>query len=119
MVLTMISTMENNYKTKFKLLGLLLMATTLGYAQDTIPNAGFEHWTSGNCVLYSYNDANGWGDINSLACLADAITVRKTTAVAHVHSGTSALELITQNAAGRNCPRYLCNRSYLIRIRIL
>ena len=81
---------------------LLLIATTRTFAQ--IPNAGFENWTSGNCVFNSYNDPNGWGDINSLACIIGAITCIKTTTPANVHSGSAALELSTQNAAGQTAP---------------
>ena len=94
--------MRKLYKSRILTCALVLLATLRTFAQ--IPNAGFENWTSGNCVFNSYNDPNGWGDINSLACIIGAITCIKTTTPANVHSGSAALELLTQNAAGQTAP---------------
>jgi len=95
--------MENFYKSKFLLALLLLTTTITGFAQ--IPNAGFETWTSGSCDLgiYSYNDATGWGDINSLTCPGGGFTCLEAGA-AQAHSGSHALELTTVSIFGQTAP---------------
>ena len=86
---------------------LLLTATAAMFftyinAQNAIPNAGFETWTSQG----SYDDCSGWGTIDqpvSSACFCKGTAV-KTAVAGEVHSGTLAMKLKTLSVFGQTAP---------------
>jgi type IX secretion system substrate protein len=72
------------------------------YAQNAIPNAGFENWTSQG----SYDNCTGWGTIDqSVAtfCFC-AGTAVKTAVAGEVHGGTLAMKLKTISVFGQTAP---------------
>jgi len=74
-----------------------LFAACFTLAQNTIPNAGFENWTtSGN-----YEDPDGWFTPNQGTSLAGVETVTKTS---DAHSGSYAIRLETKNVNTETIP---------------
>lgn len=82
---------------KFRLFILLLISTSsFVSAQDTIPNPGFENWTNhGN-----YEEPTGLNTLNPYTWVIGTISAVKTTAPADVHSGNSAIKLLTKVYTG-------------------
>jgi hypothetical protein len=71
-------------------------------AQNAIPNAGFESWTSQG----SYDDCAGWGTIDqpvSSACFCKGTAVKTSTA-GEVHTGTYAMKLKTLSVFAQTAP---------------
>ncbi|HEV7230003.1 MAG TPA: PCMD domain-containing protein [Bacteroidia bacterium] len=58
---------------------------------QTIPNSGFESWSSGG----NYEDPQGWGTLNSQTAILGIKTVTKATAASDIHGGTYAIKLVT------------------------
>jgi len=84
-----------------RILSSVIAACLFFSAFSQIPNAGFENWTNGNCVLNSYKTPDDWGTINSLTCILGAFVVEQTT---DAHGGSYAIKLITKNIAGNQAP---------------
>jgi len=86
---------------------LLLLATAFislshSYGQNAAtPNAGFETWTNHSSSV-SYDDANGWNDLNSTTAGFGVVTCFKATAAADIHGGSAAMKLTTQKVLGQN-----------------
>jgi hypothetical protein len=75
---------------------------TYADAQNAIPNAGFESWSSQG----SYDDCAGWGTIDqpvSSACFCKGTAV-KTAVAGEVHSGSLAMKLKTVSVFGQTAP---------------
>jgi len=88
---------------KFFTLTLLSLGLSVGlFAQDTIPNPGFEHWT----FFGSYSDPDGWTTLNSLTSAVNVITAYKDS-IPSPHSGHFDLKLVTKNAVGNTAPGIL------------
>ncbi len=77
-----------------KLIPIILLAFfSIDTKSQSIPNPGFEDWTAGP----GYDDPNGWGTINSLiASVLPGGTAIKTTTAGEIHSGSSAIRLVTK-----------------------
>ena len=60
------------------------------------PNAGFETWVHTG----SYDNPTSWDSPNSQTATVFTYECYKVSAAAHVHSGTYAVELVTQNVLG-------------------
>lgn len=77
----------------------LLVAGTSAFAQGTIPNSGFENWTShGN-----YSDPDSWSTLNSLTSIISVSTAEKGTPG---HSGNAYLKLTSKNVGGQVIPGF-------------
>jgi Secretion system C-terminal sorting domain len=68
------------------------------FAQNTIPNPGFETWAGG--------DPTGWNTLNPLTGILSVYTATQDTVGAQVHSGTSSIKLVTTRivAVNRTAP---------------
>ncbi len=67
------------------------------YAQNPLPNPGFDSWTT----VGIYEDPNNWSTLNSSTAIVGVLTALKASG-ADVHSGTNAIKLITKNVLGQN-----------------
>jgi hypothetical protein len=77
----------------FILLVLLVLAGFPACAQqDTVPNAGFEHWTINPT---GYTEPNGWNTFNPITSGTGIYTCLRDSAI--VHSGKYSVKLITRN----------------------
>lgn len=79
----------------------VFLASVFAQAQDTITNPGFERWS--NFGNYDEPNAN-WHTLNPLTSALGIIVGYKVTAPADVHSGSSAIKLITKTVLGSPKP---------------
>jgi len=81
---------------------ILILSTSFLNAQTNpaTPNAGFESWTHHS----TYDDPNGWNDLNSSTSVFGIYTCIKDSTPADVHSGKNAVRLITMTYFGQLIP---------------
>lgn len=84
---------------------ITLFAAVISFASvaQTTANGGFESWTTVPATFPApaYDECDNWNSLNSLTSALGVITCYKATAVADVHSGSSAMKLITKQAGGQ------------------
>ncbi len=70
---------------------------------QNIANGGFESWTTVAATFPApaYDECNNWNSLNSLTSALGVITCYKATAGADVHSGLSAIKLVTKQAGSQ------------------
>jgi len=66
-------------------------------AQNPLPNASFENWSS----FGIYEDPDNWSTLNSSTAVVGVLTCLKATG-ADIHSGTNAIKLITKSVLAQN-----------------
>lgn len=64
---------------------------------QVLPNPGFENWTA----VGSYQNPNNWNNLNPNTSPLGVLTCLKATG-ADVHSGSSAIKLVTKSVLGQN-----------------
>lgn len=80
----------------FTLLFGYILFGMLAKAQ-VLPNPGFENWTA----VGSYQNPNNWNNLNPNTSPLGVLTCLKATG-ADVHSGSSAIKLVTKSVLGQN-----------------
>ena len=85
---------------KFFTLLVALFVTVVTIAQDTIPNPGFDYWTTNPVPQYDY--PNNWNTLNPLTSVLGIYTAFKESA--NVHSGTYCIKLVTKSIGGQTAP---------------
>lgn len=73
-----------------------LFLTTVVYAQNALPNPGFENWTS----VSNYEDPDDWHTLNAQTAFVGVLTAQKASG-ADAHSGSFALHLTTKSVFGQ------------------
>jgi len=76
-----------------------VFSLSIGAIMAQTPNPGFENWTAHT----GYNTPDSWNNANTTTYITGVFTCVKASA-ANVHSGTYALELITQTYLGNTAP---------------
>ena len=84
----------------FTLLSVLSASGACLWAQT--PNSGFETWTTTG--FPSYAAATNWDSPNSQTAITGIFVCVKATAAADVHSGSTAVKLITKNVLATDAP---------------
>ena len=84
----------------FTLLFIAAFFVTSVAAQDTIPNPGFEYWTSN--LVPAYDLPNDWTTLNPLTSALNVITAYKDSTT--VHSGRYSIKLVTKSVGGQTAP---------------
>ena len=90
----------------FTLAFFALFVALSTYAQDSIPNGGFEHWTRGGA---NYFDPDGWRTANPYTSAAGVVCVNQDSATQH--SGSYCANLTTKAVAGQLAPGTLTTGS--------
>ncbi len=90
---------------KLSFLFLCLITAVAAFAQDSIPNPGFERWTN----YGSYVNPNNWTTLNFNTAIADSFTCVQDSI--NAHSGKYSIELISKPIpiAGQVVPGILTN----------
>lgn len=84
-------------KSLLKILPVFFFITPCIHAQNPLPNASFDAWTT----VGIYEDPNNWNTLNSSTAIVGVLTALKATG-ADVHSGSNAIKLITKNVLGQD-----------------
>ena len=63
---------------KFLLAFLAVVVVNFNYAQNAIPNPGFENWTQ----VSNYFNPDGWNNLNSNTAILGVLTCTRTSAAA-------------------------------------
>src|SRR5258708_4873535 len=83
----------------FTLLALVFIGSEVSFAQDSIPNGGFERWTVGGA---NFSDPNGWRTPDPFTSPLPAIVVSADSATSH--TGRYCAKLTTKSGAGFTIP---------------
>jgi len=70
--------------------------TTVVYAQNALPNPGFENWTT----VSNYEDPDDWHTLNASTAFVGVLTAQKASGT-DAHSGNFAIHLTTKSVFGQ------------------
>lgn len=84
----------------FTIVSVFLISSVVA---QTTANGGFESWTTVPATFPApaYDECDNWNSLNSLTSALGVITCYKATAGADVHSGSSAIKLVTKQAGSQ------------------
>jgi hypothetical protein len=87
----------------FTLVSIFTVSTIHLWAQAT-PNPSFDTWTHHTSFPSSYDDPDNWNTANSQSSILGSVGCIKATAAADIHTGASAVKLVTLTIAGNLAP---------------